>query len=282
MLGFTDERPDWAANAPLQPLSAPSMGEVRQMFDGYDCGVLYADQHIGRILNALADLNALDETAVIISADHGENLGELNIYGDHQTADQMTARIPLIVYWPGVTRQPRVDAALHYHFDFAATTIELLGGKVPTVWDARAFTAPFREGQAAGREYLVLSQGAWSCQRAVRRGDELCIRSYHDGYHLFPDVMLFDVRADPHEQKDLAAGRPQAAAEMLALLDAWQGEMMRTARHAVDPMWTVMREGGPLHTRGELPAYLRRLRETGRSECADELERRHPMEARIS
>jgi len=40
---------------------------------------------------------------IIISADHGENLGELNIYGDHQTADQITCRVPLIVKWPGVT-----------------------------------------------------------------------------------------------------------------------------------------------------------------------------------
>ena len=43
------------------------------MFDGYDCGVLYSDQHIGYILNALADQNLLEETAIIISADHGSS-----------------------------------------------------------------------------------------------------------------------------------------------------------------------------------------------------------------
>jgi len=39
---------------------------------------------------------------------------------------------------------------------------------------------------------------------------------------------------------------------------------------------TVMREGGPFHCRGELPAYLARLRATGRAEAARALEERHP------
>ena len=79
------------------------MTQVRRMFDGYDNGVRYADEHIGRVLNALADQGVLDDTAIIISADHGENLGELNIYVDHQTADQCTSRVPLIIKWPGIT-----------------------------------------------------------------------------------------------------------------------------------------------------------------------------------
>src|SRR3954451_20851221 len=62
------------AQFPRQPVAIDSMAEVRRMFDGYDTGVLYADQHIGQIFNALADQNVLDETAIIISADHGENL----------------------------------------------------------------------------------------------------------------------------------------------------------------------------------------------------------------
>src|SRR6185436_16052921 len=123
--GYNDpENPTW----PQQPVRADSMDEVRRMFDGYDRGVRYADEHVGKLLNVLAGEGVLDDTAIVISADHGENLGELNIYGDHQTADQITCRVPLIVKWPGITTQARVDAALHYHFDFAATMIELLGG----------------------------------------------------------------------------------------------------------------------------------------------------------
>src|SRR4051812_25441490 len=234
---------------PRQPSVIDSMAQVRRMFDGYDTGVLYADQHIGHLLNALADENVLDDTAIVITADHGENLGELNIYGDHQTADHCTSRVPLIVSWRGVTTTPRVDTALHYQFDFAASVIELLGGKVPANWDGIGFAESLKLQRQEGREYLVLSQGAWSCQRAVRFEDMICIRSYHDGYHAFPDVMLFDVREDPHEQNDLSSAKPQAAARALAMLDDWQGEMMRTFTTGSDPMWTVMREGGAFHTR---------------------------------
>jgi choline-sulfatase len=249
------------------------------MFDGYDTGVLYADHYIGRIFNALADQNILDETAIIISADHGENLGELNIYGDHQTADHCTSRVPLIVAWPGVTTSARVDSALHYHVDFAATMIELLGGNVPKNWDGISFASALKQNREEGREYLVLSQGAWSCQRAVRFEDYVCIHSYHDGYHAFPELMLFDIREDPHEQRDLCSVKPQAARQAIAMLEQWNAQMMRNSTIGFDPMWTVVREGGAFHTRGQLPAYLKRLRETGRSQWADRLIAQHPSEA---
>ena len=43
-------------------------------------------------------------------------------------------------------------------------------------------------------------------------------------------------------------------------------------------MWTVMREGGPYHTCGNLKAYLKRLRETARAEAADQLQAKHAAE----
>ena len=48
--------------------------------------------------------------------------------------------------------------------------------------------------------------------------------------------------------------------------------------HDVDPMMTVLREGGPFHTRGMLPNYLKRLRATGRAHYAQRMERLHPDE----
>jgi arylsulfatase A-like enzyme len=263
---------------PKQPTRADSMGAVRKMFDGYDAGVRYADDYIGRLFNALADQGVLDDTAIIISADHGENLGELNIYGDHQTADHITSRVPLIVKWPGTTNSGRVDTALHYHVDFAATMVELLGGKVPANWDGRSFAGAMRSNIQHGREFLVISQGAWSCQRSVRFEDYLAIRSYHDGYHCFPEIMLFNVEADPHEQHDLAAHKPEVINRAMAMLDAWHADMMRTATHPMDPMWIVMREGGPFHTCGYLKNYAKRLRETGRKKWAEELLRKHASE----
>ena len=265
-------------NYPRIPAQLDSMDAVRRWIDGYDVGIRYADEHVGRLLNALADEGVLDETIIMVSSDHGENQGELNVWGDHQTADHITSRVPLIVRWPGLTDEPRVDRALHYHYDWAATLIELVGGQVPDNWDGRPFTAAFRQSREEGRPYLVVSQNAWSCQRSVRFDDYICLRTYHDGYKQLEPVMLFDLANDPHEQHDLAAERPDLVDRAMGMLAEWHHEMAATSRHNVDPMMTVLREGGPFHTRGELPAYLERLRATGRAHHAERLAARHPDE----
>jgi len=270
-------------NLPRVPAQIDSMEAVRRWIDGYDVGIRYADDHAGRLLDALEKAGVLDDTIIVISSDHGENHGELNVWGDHQTADQITCRVPLIIRWPGLMHgQGRVDRALHYHFDWAATLIEMLGGKVPANWDGRAFTEAFRSGQEQGRNFLVVSQGAWSCQRGVRFNhageDYLCLRTYHDGHKQLEPVMLFNLTRDSHEQHDLSAEQPALADFALARLADWEREMMLTSTTNVDPMMTVLREGGAHHTRGFLPAYLKRLRETGRAHHAERLARLHPDE----
>lgn len=62
------------------------MAGVRRRFDGCDTGVLVADDLAGRLLNQLADLGVDADTAVVLSPDHGEDLGELNVYVDHRAA----------------------------------------------------------------------------------------------------------------------------------------------------------------------------------------------------
>ncbi len=265
----------YSRDYPRQPGPIESMAEVRRMFDGYDTAVLFADRAVGLILDALEARGLLDETAVIVSADHGEALGEMNVYGCHQLADHVTSRVPLIIRWPGVTAGGGVRSALHYHVDFAASVIELAGGRVPPNWDARSFAASLRAGEDAGRGHLIVSQGAASCQRSVRFDDYICIRTYHDGLHGLPDVMLFDVAADPHQLDDLAGSRGDLVARAMILLEDWHGRMMRTATHPRDPMWTVVAAGGPAHSRGRLEMYLQRLRQTGRDAFADMLEEKH-------
>ena len=51
--------------------------------------------------------------------------------------------------------------------------------------------------------------------------------------------------------------------------------MMKTSEYPEDPLWTVMQEGGPYHTRDMLATYCKRLRETGRAHHAEFLEK-HP------
>lgn len=267
--GFTPD--EWGPPPPRQPWHADSMESVKGIVDGYDVGVRYADDALGALLTKLDDLGVLDETAVLVSSDHGEAFGELGVYADHQAADEATCHIPAVLRWPGL--EPRVHEGLQYHFDVGATVLELAGVPVPEQWDGR----PIVPG-TSGRDHLVLSQGAWSCQRGVRFADALYLRTWHDGYHAhWAEEMLFDLATDPHETTDLAQTDVATTKRGADLLDAWTTEQLDGAG-GEDPMEVVRREGGPFHVRMHLAPYLTRLRATGRSHWAALLEERHPDE----
>ncbi|HYF49548.1 MAG TPA: sulfatase [Planctomycetota bacterium] len=246
----------------------------KKWIDGYDTGIWYADQHVGKILGVLKELGIADSTAILVSADHGENQGELNVYGDHQTADEITNNVPLVVDWPGVTDQfaGRSLDGLHYNVDLAFTLVELSGGKQPSSWDGESFAAALKTGADPGREYLVLSQGAWSCQRSVRWGNYLLIRTYDTGVKNFPALMLFDLKKDPHETNNLAKELPQVVNEGLRIMDAFVGEQLAKSGHP-DPLFEVIAEGAPLHGRESLQMVIEWCRATGREAHAEWLEK---------
>jgi arylsulfatase A-like enzyme len=283
-----DDDPRW----PRYPGEIRDMADLRRFIDGYDCGARYMDEHIGQLFTALEKAGVMDDLAIIISSDHGENLGELGLYGEHGTADNITCRIPLIVRWPNTGAEPaeappsiakhsgRVDRGLHYNLDLGPTLAELLGRPAKPHWDGESFAPAITRGADRGREYLVISQGCHVCQRSVRWGDWLYMRTYHDGYHLFPTEMLYDLASDPHEQHDLAVARPDLCSQGLRYLAEWHDQMMATtpAGYTDDPMRIVLAEGGPFHARGFLKGYVKRLEATERGDAVAELQRRHPRE----
>ena len=274
--GFApDER--MARTFPRQPQQIPDAAGVRRMFDGYDTGVRMADDLVGALLSQLADLGVdgddEDGTAIMVSSDHGEALGELNVYGDHQAADQVTTRVPMILRWPGLPAGAR-HGALHYQFDINATILELLGQRVPSRWHGASRAEQWLAGTDAGRDHLVVSQAAWACQRGVRFRDWMYLETRHDAFHLWDDLMLFDVRHDPHQQHDLADTRLDVVEQGAAHLAAWRDGLLPGAARGRDPHDNVLAEGGPFHVRGHLPAYLERLRATERGAAADRLEAR--------
>lgn len=280
ILGYSDTIPDYLRSFDLhrQPLRADSLAEVRRMFDGYDTGIRYADEHLGRVFNTLADLGILEDTVILLSSDHGENLGELNVYGDHQTADAITTRVPCILRWPGVTdpQAGRLDNGLHYQVDIAATVAELAGAEIPADWDGISFADALKEGREAGRDHLVISQAAWCCQRSVRTREYLYLRTYEDAWRDYPEELLFHLPSDPHEQRNLAPAMPDQVARGRSLLADWQDSMLSSSPSGIDPMDTVLAEGGSLHSR-EAGDYHLRLVATGRAAIAERLARRRSI-----
>lgn len=257
------------------PDAIASQDDYKRWIDGYDTGIRYMDEHIGQLLECLERLEVLQDTVIIVSADHGENQGELNIYGDHMTCDHITSRIPLIVRWPGVTPRNATCDSLLYNLDLAPTLMELAGGEPSPAWDGASFAQAVRGEPFEGRDCLVLSQCAWSCQRSVRWGDWMLVRTYRDALNLMPEILLFNLAEDPHELNDLSGERPDLVHEGLARLEAWHTAMMRNSDSPEDPLWRVMHEGGPLHIRYSLEPFCESLRKSGQASLAEALEARH-------
>jgi arylsulfatase A-like enzyme len=268
---------------PRMPGRVHDLDSLRRHIDGYDTGILYVDEQIGKIVARLKCAGVWDDTAVIISSDHGENQGELGIYGEHGTSDFPTCRVPLVIRWPGGPKGA-FDAGLHYNLDLAPTLMDLLGAEPSPIWDGLSFAGALGGAGAQERDDVVISQCAHVCQRSVRWSSWLYVRTYHDGFHLFPNEMLYDIVGDPHEQHDLAPLRADLCREGAWRLARWHDDQMLkmavSGNDVVDPLWTVIRERGPLHARhagpsSPLPAYIKRLEETGRRDGAEELRRRY-------
>lgn len=259
---------------PRQPGEVTNIEGFRNIIDGYDCGIRYMDEHIGTILDAFEKQGILDDLAIIVSSDHGENFGELGIYAEHATADHITCRIPMIIRWPGC-KVGHVANSLHYNLDLAPTLADLFNIGYKKSWDGQSYLNTILKGYECGRESLILSQCAHVCQRSVRFGQWIYIRTYHDGYHLFPGEMLFNLDKDPHEQYDVAAENPDICREAVYTLNQWHDDMMKTMTYDVDPLWTVIKEGGPYHAKGHLRNYCDYLEKTGRGYAIPELRRKH-------
>lgn len=275
-----DDIPD--PHYPRYPGSLKSVKDVKNFIDQYDCGIRYADENIGKILHLLQEMNIYDEElAVIITSDHGENLGELGIYGEHATADMATGHIPMIIKWPNGLKG-KYDSAIHSNVDLLPTLRELLDvdNQPPLFnhmdipadhYDGVSYAKTILTGEAEGRNSAVISQCAHVCQRSVRFEDYLYIRTYHGGYHLFEKEMLFDIKKNPHEVKNIAKERPDLCEKACRLLLDWSDEMMDKSQYQIDPLWTVMKENGPYHIHGKLESFIKRLEDTPRKVKIEQL-----------
>lgn len=252
---------------PRHPGNLKTREDMKAMMDSYDCGIRWTDDNIAQIVDLVKEMGLYEDLAVIITSDHGENMGELGLYGEHGTADEPTCHIPMIIKWPGGMRG-FVDQGFHDNVDLAPTIQELLGTKMlgRYDYDGLSYAQTLLTGQDCSKDHLVLTQCAHVCQRAARFDDYLYLRTVHGGYHLFPQEMLFNVKEDPHQLHNLARERPELCEKGARLILNWNESVMKKSDSDADPMWTVMREGGPEHARGMLEAYIKRLEGTPRAD----------------
>lgn len=94
----------------------------------YDGEVWFTDKHVGRLLDHVAAQPWASETAIIVTADHGEAFGEHGLKGHGRELWQPLVHVPLLLFIPGVP--PSRVQVKRSHIDIVPTILDLMG--VPT------------------------------------------------------------------------------------------------------------------------------------------------------
>jgi arylsulfatase A-like enzyme len=81
-----------------------SESRIHNLRNQYDSEIRYTDSQIGNLLETLEKQNLTDETIIVITADHGECVGENNVF-DHNELHRCSLHVPLIIHIPEELRQ---------------------------------------------------------------------------------------------------------------------------------------------------------------------------------
>ena len=201
---------------PHDPYEPPESYASRYAGRLYDGEVAYADELFGRLDDALASAGMRETTALVVTSDHGEGLGEHDESLHGFFAYQTTLRVPLLARGPGIVAGRRLERTVRL-VDVYPTVLELAGlGKAADGLSGRSLVpalrgAPEPDEPTTYAETLVpLLHFGWSDLRVIREGRFKYIQA--------PRPELYDLREDPGERRDIAAERPQQAQAMRAAL----------------------------------------------------------------
>lgn len=212
---------------PAMPDQISNREEFKHMLDSYDASIATVDRAIGEIIDALKAANAYEDTIIIISADHGEAVGQMGMYFEHGVAVDGVTNVPLIVHIPGVTDSGTHSEAMVYQYDFMATLLDLLNIQRPERWDAKSFLPALRGEDFTGRPFVVYGCGIFSLQRAIRTPDYALVWIYHPGCSPLDERYLFDIQNDPNQTTNIIDTQPDVVQELeSAYLKWWQGWCM--------------------------------------------------------
>ncbi|MBM3321611.1 MAG: sulfatase [Candidatus Eisenbacteria bacterium] len=197
--------------------------EVERFRSLYAGEVAFTDQQVGIVLSRLKDLGLLENTLVVLTADHGEVLYEHDRYFGHDIMlYEPSLQVPLILSGPGIAREERILDATVRNIDLFPTILDLLGiPSDPSAIEGRSFAAALQEQpmeDAPVFAEVFPPKEVWKTEprHTVRFGDWKLITK--DG----TDVSeLFDLSDDPAEKQNRSEDAIEKRAEMERLLREW-------------------------------------------------------------
>ena len=178
---------------PHEPYDAPEP----RVSDLYDNEVAFTDAALGRFLTRLRQAGALDNTLTIVTADHGEALGEHGEMTHSLFAYDTTLRVPLIIEGPGIP--PGVRDEPVSHVDLLPTVLDLLGLDIPPAAPGRSLRAERGDDSPVPPIYFEALNANLTRSWAPLTG------LVADRWKLIdlPIPELYDLEADPKETTNL-------------------------------------------------------------------------------
>ena len=170
----------------------------------YDAAVRDVDDRLGKLLADLRDAGTLDETLVVLTAGHGEQLGEHGLWGHGNSLYDTLLHVPLVIRGPslGIEKGKAIDWYVSL-VDVVPTVLELLGLPPPSRQSGVSLV-PLLRGGAPAPHLLFAEDGRGGLAARQIVSTRLKIIGHRDA----PDFRVFHVPKDPDELVDLAAQVP--------------------------------------------------------------------------
>jgi iduronate 2-sulfatase len=208
--------------APLNVENIKGRSIQRKLLHGYYAAASYADAQIGKVLDALDELQLSDNTIVVLWGDHGWHLGDHGYWTKHTNYEQAN-RIPIIIRAPGFTTPGSSTQQLAETVDLFPTVADLAGlrrPKGPQPMDGVSLIPVLKNPSVSVRDH------AYHCYprgkrigRAIRTDRYRLIEWKQPGASIETAVYeLYDYSEDPGETRNLAQARPEAVAELKKIL----------------------------------------------------------------
>ena len=201
---------------PTPELKDPAMARLRRAM--YYANLAFMDECAGDILRSLNELGLADNTIVVYSSDHGEMLGEHNLWAKFVFYEPSVG-VPLIFRVPGLIGQGQVSATPVSLTQLLPTLCELCGLDAPSGVDGQSLV-PLLHEPSARTDTAVFAEfnlNTPSAKSMIRRGD------WKYSHYVNDTPELYNLRDDPDELKNLALV-PQyrgQADELRSQLFAW-------------------------------------------------------------
>ena len=199
----------------------PGITDKDYVIAQYDGAVAYMDSAIATLFTALETLDLLDNTIVVINADHGETLYDHECWFDHHGIYDNTLHVPLIIRYPSRLPQGVRIAGYNQHKDLVPTLLELADIETDIAFDGRSLMPMVRGEVASHESSFYITECTWMRKHGWRTPEWKLIRALEPDFHFKPPVELYNLITDPEENTNLADDLPDVAAALTAQMEAW-------------------------------------------------------------